>query len=119
MFGCKQSRSGSQAFVFVCLQLLRQLGASQELPKQPAARAEPTAWLSWGGTASPASHCSAGRAGKGALAARCRRTQPDRGRQCGQGFIAEPGYSAGLQQPLVWASRRQRGATGVQVRDLC
>jgi len=35
VFGCKQSRSGSQALVFVCLQLLRQLGASQELPKPP------------------------------------------------------------------------------------
>lgn len=52
MFGCKQSRGGSQALVFVCLQLLRQLGASQELPKPPAARAEPAARLPWGGTAS-------------------------------------------------------------------
>lgn len=43
MFGCKQSGSGSQALVFVCLRLLRQLGASQELPKPPAASAEPTA----------------------------------------------------------------------------
>lgn len=35
------------------------------------------------------------------------------------GFIAEPGYSVGLQHPLVWASRRQQEATGIQVGDLC
>lgn len=35
------------------------------------------------------------------------------------GFIAEPGYSVGLQHPLVWASRRQRKATGTRVGDLC
>lgn len=43
MFGCKQSSGGSQALVFVCLQLLRQLGVSQELPNSTAARAEPMA----------------------------------------------------------------------------
>lgn len=41
MFGCKQSSSGSQALVFVCLRLLRQLGASQELPKPSVAGASP------------------------------------------------------------------------------
>lgn len=41
MFGCKQNGSGSQALVFVCLQLLRQLGASQELPKPSVAGAKP------------------------------------------------------------------------------
>lgn len=60
MFGCKQSRSGSQALMFVCLRLLRQLGASRRLPKPPMARVEPMARLPWGGMASRASHHPAG-----------------------------------------------------------
>lgn len=51
MFGCKQSGGESQALVFVCLRLLRQLGASQELPKPSVARAKPPAQLPWGGAA--------------------------------------------------------------------
>lgn len=39
VFGRKQSGSGSQLLVCLCLGLLRQLGASQELPNGPVARA--------------------------------------------------------------------------------
>lgn len=67
----------------------------------------------------------AGRAGRGGW--RCsvplgaaQHNQTRRGgRQCGGGFIAEPGYSAGLQHPLVRASPRQREATGVEVGGRC
>lgn len=97
MFGCKQSGSRSQELC-LCLRLLRQLEASQE----SSPRGQPSRPAAAGGQADgqmdgQMDGRTDGRTG-------CRRTQPEPRRQCGGGFIAEPGHSAGLQHPLVQAS---------------
>lgn len=56
----------------------------------------------------PSRLCPAGRAAGGAPV----QEQKQSGASVRTGFIAEPGYSAGLQHPLVRASRRERGGHG-------
>lgn len=85
VFGCKQSSGESQALVFVCLRLLRQLGASRELPKSSVARAKPPAQLPWGGVAgrAPLSGQTSGQRGSGRSVHQHNQT----GAQCGGGLL--------------------------------